>query len=201
MSILKPIAALVGLAAAGFGGFNLMTTGCVLGACSTDANTSLVSTTAGDCSDSGCCPLTTTNTTTVADAGSDCADACGDSCDSEGTLVAGKSDCAESCDAPCSMGASTLVADTKDCATSCDTACDGEKSGGVALQLVSTEVVTEGSCGSSCSDKASKSTAILTAAETCTDKTDCSDKVDCETSCEKDAQLAVSTENGNSAEG
>jgi hypothetical protein len=133
----KLIASAVVLGAAGFGGFNYMTTGCALGSCDGEkvALTEVALTTATDTTpaaiteEAGCCDLTAALTEVAVKTETDgcCADKAADA-----QLVANKT---EACSTE------------KACAT--ETACSTDKA---AAQLVSTEKKADGECcgGSEC---------------------------------------------------
>ncbi len=168
ISLVKPVIALVGLAAVGVGGYNLVTTGCPLGTCQEEAAVTTAATSTGD----------------------ECALGCG-SCDESAKTVQLVADEAKSC---CdSEGATQLVAD--EAKSGC---CESEAAAAVQLVADKATDSCEGKtdCSTPCEGK-DAATVQLVAAGTCEGKSDCAEKSDCSTPCEgKDAATVqlVSTE-------
>lgn len=133
MSTLAAVGGIVGVAAIGLVGFNMMSGDCGV-ACGTDKTVTPVAAVTTD--KDGCCPLggeatieTVAMTTagdcadkagTCADKASDCATAC------EGDAVAAKGDCATACESGVAIQTVSATTAADACATPCATECAGE---------------------------------------------------------------------------
>lgn len=146
LCLLKPVIALAGIAAVGIGGYNLASTGCVLGSCGSDqtANMTAASTPADACPMGGCSEEKAGHTAMLAadakgvaecpsGAAPHCSDAMKAACETAGECPMGSEACADM--------------DPAACADKCETECEPLPAEQVAEGAEVEQVNTAGDAG------------------------------------------------------